>query len=182
MQQGMVYDNFIKPAKIVHLLGLKEGSMFADFGCGSGAYVLAASPLVGNSGTVFALDIQKDLILKLKQDAINAGYGNIRYLWGDFEQLGATNITSDSLDVVLISNTLFQLDDKEGALVEAYRVLKAGGMLVLIDWSESFKGMGPPVGQVITKTNALALVRQAGFMQTEEFAPGEHHYGLRCIK
>jgi ubiquinone/menaquinone biosynthesis C-methylase UbiE len=173
---------FVDPARVIHTLGLSEGSSFADFGSGSGAYILAAAPLVGASGRIYAVDIQKDLLLKLKQQVTDADYTNVKFLWCDFENYGATKIQDESLDVVLISNTLFQLDDTLGALKEAFRVLKSNGTLFIIDWSESFKGMGPEKEKVIMKEDALELAHNARFTLKEEFNPGEHHYGLSLTK
>ncbi len=169
---------FINPAEIIHLLELKEGSTLADFGSGSGAYVLAAAPLVGQTGTVYAVDIQKDLLLKLKQGVADAGHTNVTFLWCNFEEVGATQLPDQSLDVVIISNTLFQLESKSGALKEAHRVLKNTGKLYIIDWSESYKGMGPEEALVVTKSGVLDFATVAGFVLQSEFNPGEHHYGL----
>lgn len=178
----MPSGTFVNPAKMVHLFGLKEGSTFADFGCGSGAYVLTALPLVGQTGMVIALDVQKDLVLKVKQACVDGGYTNVRYIWGDFEQPGATNLPDGSLDVALISNTLFQLDDAAGALGEVHRTLKLNGRLFIIEWRGSFNGIGPAEGRVVDKARAQALLTQAGFSVVREFTPGEYHYGLECTK
>jgi len=173
---------FVNPTEIIHLFDLKEGTTFADFGSGSGAYILAAAPLVGQTGTVYAIDIQKDLLLKLKQTVTDAGQENVKFLWCDFENLGATQLSDNSLDTIIISNTLFQLEDKAGALREAHRVLKDTGKLYIIDWSESYKGMGPEGALVVTKSMALDLLILTDFVLESEFNPGEHHYGLKCIK
>jgi len=177
-----IHMAFVNPAEIIHLLELKEGSKFADFGSGSGAYVLAAAPLVGQTGTVCAIDIQKDLLLKLKQNVIDSGHTNVKFLWCNFEEVGATKLEDQSLDIVLISNTLFQLENKSGALKEAHRILKDAGRLYIIDWSESFKGMGPEQSLVVNKSSALDFATASGFVLESEFNPGEHHYGLKFIK
>ena len=173
---------FVNPSEVIHTLGIKEGSKFADFGAGSGAFVLAAAPLVGVTGTVYAIDIQKDILLKLKESVINAGITNTKFLWCDFEILGATKLPDDSLDVVLISNTLFQLEDRAGALREAYRTLKPGGSLYIIDWSESFNGMGPSKELVVPQADSQALAEAAKFVLKDTFTPGDHHYGLHFNK
>jgi len=173
---------FVKPEETIHLLGLEEGSKFADFGVGTGAFALAAAPLVGNTGTVYAIDIQKDILLKLKDTYIKAGYANGKFLWCDFENIGATKLPDNSIDTVLISNTLFQLSSKEGALREAYRVLKDKGELFIIEWSESFNGMGPEADLVISAQQARAMTETASFTFINEFSPGDHHYGLHFKK
>ena len=174
--------SFVKPLEIIQLFNLKEGFQFADFGAGTGAYVLAAAPLVGESGQIYAIDIQKEVLLRLKQIVTEAGHSNTKFLWCDFENSGATQLPDESLDVAVMSNTLFQLEDKSGALREIHRVLKSTGKFHLIDWSESFNGMGPEAPLVVTKENALNYATATGFALQEEFNPGEHHYGLTLIK
>lgn len=169
---------FINPTEIIHLFGLKEGSTVADLGSGSGAYVLAAAPLVGQTGHVYAIDIQKDLLTKLKQSIADSGHSNVTFLWCNFEEVGATQLPDQSLDVVIISNTLFQLENKSGALKEAHRILKDLGKLYIIDWSESYKGMGPEKALIVTKDEALDFATATKFTLQSEFNPGEHHYGL----
>jgi len=173
---------FVNPAQVIQTLNLKEGSVFADFGAGSGAYVLAAIPLVGETGKIYAIDIQKDLLLKLKQTITQNGVKNVSFLWCNFEKLGSTQLQNASVDVVLLSNTLFQLDDKNGAFKEAYRILKETGHLFVIDWSESYNGMGPETDRVVTKSSALDYATANGFVLHNEFNPGEHHYGMHFIK
>ncbi|MCD5384407.1 MAG: methyltransferase domain-containing protein [Candidatus Pacebacteria bacterium] len=173
---------FMDPFKIVQLFGLQEGYKFADFGSGTGAFVLAAAPLVGNTGTVLAIDIQKDALLKLKDTVIQNEYPNTKFLWCDFENLGATQLPDESIDVALISNTLFQLDDRAGALREAYRVMKDSGNLYIIDWTDSFKGMGPDKDLIIVSDQASRIAQDAGFKLVNSFTPGEHHYGLHFKK
>ncbi len=173
---------FVNPAEVVHLFELKEGSKFADFGAGTGAYTLAAAPLVGKTGSTIAIDIQKDILLKLKAAMLDAGHSNGKFLWCDFEKLGSTKLPDASLDVAVMSNTLFQLGDKTGALSEAHRVLKSDGKLYIIDWSESYSGMGPSEELIVTKDHAIKLAVASGFTLNKEFSPGEHHYGVELIK
>ncbi len=173
---------FVNPTKIIHLFDLQEGIKFADFGAGTGAFALSAASLVGPTGMVYAIDIQKDILLKLKEESIKSKLTNIKFLWCDFEQLNATKLNDASIDVVLISNTLFQLDNPQGALTEAYRVLKNNGNLYIIDWQESFNGMGPEKNLIITSQQAQKMASQIGFKLKDKFEPGDHHYGLHFIK
>mgnify|MGYP003395695789 CR=1 FL=1 len=82
------------------------------------------------------------------------------------------------MDVVIISKTLKKKVNKYEALHEARRILKTAGKLAIIDWSESYSGMGPTKSDVVQKEAALELARMAGFTLMNEFAAGAHHYGL----
>jgi ubiquinone/menaquinone biosynthesis C-methylase UbiE len=170
--------SFANPSKNVMQIGITSGMKIADFGAGSGAYTLALSPLVGAGGRVYAIEVQQDLLKKIKNTADSQGLRNIDVIWGDFERPNGSKLAEGCVDMVIISNTLFQLDDKQGALLEANRVLHSGGQLVVVDWSESFGGMGPQKSNVVTKESASEMCVDAGFIFVKEFEAGSHHYGL----
>jgi ubiquinone/menaquinone biosynthesis C-methylase UbiE len=169
---------FAHPVRNVAALGLQAGMTVADFGSGSGAYTLAIAARLEGSGHVYAVDIQRDLLRRTHNEAHKRGLKNLSVIWADLEKRGASKIADRKLDLVLISNLLFQLDDKSAPLLEAWRILKPTGYLAIIDWSDSFGGMGPIKQDVVTKEKALELAQKTGFELTREFPAGAHHYGL----
>jgi hypothetical protein len=48
----------------------------------------------------------------------------------------------------------------------------------VVDWEDSFGGMGPHPDCVICKQAAIDLFEAAGFILEREYPAGEHHYGL----
>lgn len=173
-----MHAGFAHPKKNAAALGVAHGMHVADFGAGSGAYALAFAEELGGTGIVYAVDVQKDLLRRLHNDAAKLGLHNIQILWGDLEVPGGSKITDTHIDLVLISNLLFQLEDKRAVIAEAKRILKKGGRLAIIDWSESFGGMGPRPEAVVTKEEAYELGHKAGLTFQKEFSAGAHHYGL----
>ncbi len=180
--EGGGQSDFANPLQNVQHFALEEGMMVADLGSGAGHYVLAMANMVGSAGRVYAVDVQKDLLENIKNEAARRGYDNVEVVWGDIERKGGTKLTDSLLDLALISNTIFQIEDKPSLLSEAYRVLKPGGTLVVIDWSGSFGGMGPIATEVVSKEQVVDLGLQAGFSIKEEFAAGAHHYGIILTK
>jgi ubiquinone/menaquinone biosynthesis C-methylase UbiE len=172
---------FAHPVRNVDALGVEPGNTVADFGSGSGAYVLAIAEKLQNEGHVYAIDVQQDLLRRTKNEAHKKGFKNVEIIWGDLEKAGGSKIADRHVDLVLISNLLFQVDDKTILLAEAKRILRKSGRLVIIDWSESFDGMGPIKRAVVTRESALDLAKKAGFEQVEEFDAGAHHYGLILV-
>ncbi len=172
------HAGFAHPERNVVALGIEHGMKVADFGAGSGAYVLAMAERLEKSGKVYAVDIQKDLLRRIHNEAQARGYTNVEIVWGDLETLQGSKIADDTLDVVLISNLLFQLEDKAIVIEEGKRILKPGGRLVIIDWSESFGGLGPQKDDVVARDEAYQLVHEAGLLFQKEFPAGAHHYGL----
>lgn len=173
-----IEGDFAHPKRNVEALGIESNMRVADFGAGSGAYVLAiAERLPG--GTVYAVDIQRDLLRRIHNDAQRRGYANVEIVWADLETPRASKFADASIDRVLISNLLFQVSDKDVVVREARRIVKANGSVAIIDWSDSFKGMGPAKGDVVKKEAALSLAAKAGLKLKKEFEAGAHHYG--CI-
>src|SRR5262245_57247244 len=102
-------DHFAHPKRnVVSHLGIKHGMHVADFGAGSGHYALEIAEQLGASGHVYAIDIQKDLLKRLHNEAVRLKLNNVSILWGDLETPGGSKIADHTVDMVLLSNVLFQ--------------------------------------------------------------------------
>lgn len=172
---------FQNPRANLDHLHLREGEHVVDFGAGSGAYTLPVAARVGEHGRVYAVDVQKDLLARLEAEAAAAGIKNIAVVWGNFEQAGGTTLADGIADLVLIANAFFQSENQYVTALEAKRLLRPGGRVALIDWSDSFGGLGPAPANVVTPEQAIAVFEHAGFRVAERFAAGDHHYGLLFV-
>ncbi len=159
-------------------MGLRDGMKVGDIGAGSGHYTLAAAAAIGNDGRVYAIDIQEDVLKHLKDSGHRAGRRNIETIWGNVEKPGGTKLRDHTLDAVILSNTLFQFEDKEAAIKEIKRILKSQGKLLVIDWAGAYGGMGPAPHHVVTEHQAEELFITGGFYKVKDFRAGPHHYGI----
>lgn len=173
---------FSDPQKNIDQFGLIEGMRVADLGAGSGAYTLAAARQVGTSGKVYAVEVQKELLSNLKNAATKQGVFNVEVIWGDIERNGATKLKDNTIDAVIISNVLFQAEDKSGLIAEVKRILKPKGKALVVDWKESFGGMGPHPDHVVRETEAKKIFEAGGFSIERSIGAGEHHYGFIALK
>jgi ubiquinone/menaquinone biosynthesis C-methylase UbiE len=170
-------SSFLVPDVVVSHFHIKEGDVVADFGTGSGHYLKALSMRVG-SGKVYACEIQKALVEKISTYVHAQQLLNIYPLWCDLEEPNDLKIVTDSVDVGVLVNTLFQIEHKETAIKEMSRTIHLGGRLIIIDWTDSFGGLGPAPDHVITAPTTTALCESLGFVLEQEFPAGGHHYGL----
>lgn len=173
---------FSDPEKNVPFFGLREGARVADFGAGSGAYSLAMAKRVGTTGMVYAVEVQQSLLERITSEARSAKVGNLKVVWGDVDKLGGSKLADQSVDLVLLANILFQSDAKYTMLLEAKRILRPGGKVVVIDWLGSFGNLGPTPERVVTAGEAKPILEQAGLKYLSEFPAGAHHYGLIFVK
>lgn len=166
------------PMYTLSACNLQTTDIVADFGAGSGFVAYAAARFVPH-GQVFAIEINKDIVARLTREITERRIKNIIPLWGDIEVRGGTQLKDGSVDFVILSNIFFQLEDRSSCLAEAFRILRPEGRVLLVDWTESFAGMGPLPHQVFSKQMAEDLLGRAGFSQLSSSIPaGEHHYGV----
>lgn len=169
---------FSDPENNVNQFALAPGMQVADFGSGSGFYTIAAAKAVGDTGKVFAVDIQKDLLQKVKNGAKQSNINNVDIVWGDLEHLGGTKLRENSLDAVIAANIFFQIDNKDALCLEIKRVLKPKGRVLVIDWAGSFGGLGPNETDIFTKIKLTVLFQDHGFILDHEVSAGAEHYGV----
>lgn len=173
---------FVIPEVVSTQFHIKEGDKVADFGAGSGFFLKILSKSVGAEGRVYACEIQKQLVEKLGEFIRLNNLSNVHPLWCDLEEINGIKLNNETLDAGLLINTLFQFEQKELAIREIGRTLKQGGLLHVIDWSESFAGLGPRPQDVITKEKAVNLFEAQEFILEREFPAGDHHYGFTVRK
>jgi len=171
---------FMDPASTASHFHLHEGDSVADFGAGPGHYIKILSKAVGATGRVYACEIQKALVDTLGVLAHEENLTNVRPLWCDLEKQKGTKIDNGILDAGILVNTLFQLEHKNLALEEMARVIRRGGKLFVIDWLDSFHGIGPQPQFVVTEAMARKMIEDAGFACERTFPAGDQHYGLAC--
>ena len=169
---------FIKPEEIIKNFEVRPGMTVADFGSGSGHYVLAIAKKMNNSGVVYAIDIQKNLLETIKSEAVKQHLSNVEIIWADIEGKEGTKLANGILDFAVASNILFQIGDKEALAKEIFRTLKSGGRAAVIDWSASFGGTGPSPKAVMPKKETERIFIQEGFLEEREFPAGDNHYGI----
>lgn len=169
---------FSDPVKNLKALGLKEDSIVADLGAGTGFYSIAAGALVPQ-GKVYAIEIVKDFLAMIKNKVREARLDNVEIIWGDVEKLGGTKIGDGIVDAAIVSNVLFQVGDKDKFIEETKRILKQKGKVLLIEWSES-SIMGAKT--VIPKNKAREMFEKKGFVKERDIDAGAHHYGMIFIK
>jgi ubiquinone/menaquinone biosynthesis C-methylase UbiE len=166
---------FSDPATNLAKLGLTDGMKIADIGAGSGFYSIEAARRVGSSGRVFAIDIQKELLDRLHNAAAAQHINNVEVIWANAEKIGGTKIREATIDRVIVSNILFQLDKPEDFALEMKRILKPGGKILVVDWSE-VSALGPH--NLFPQMKAETMFAKNGFVLEQTFNAGDHHYGL----
>jgi ubiquinone/menaquinone biosynthesis C-methylase UbiE len=121
---------FLNPRdEVLNEVGMKRGFSVLDYGCGPGGYVLPACKLVGETGRLYALDINPLAIKMVKKLVKKKGLKNVETILSDC----ATGLPSESVDAVLLYDVFHDLEDQKAVLEELHRVLKQNGILSFSD-------------------------------------------------
>lgn len=174
-------SGFASPEQNINELHLKDNSVVVDLGCGTGHYVFAvASALqaMGKKGVVYAVDVQKNLLDKVAVEATRRGFDNIRVIWSDIDVVGGIKLSDAVADIVIVSNVLFQSENKENFLREGIRLLKSGGELMIIDWLDSNGGLGPNQDLIVRAEVVELILQSLGLSKKKDFGTGAHHWGV----
>jgi len=169
---------FSNPKKNVEQFDISPGQKIADFGSGAGYYTFLAAEMVGETGRVYAIDIHKDQLVTLKREADKAHLFNIDVVLADLEVSGGTKLKEKVIDRGFVANVLFQITHKASFVKEISRVLRPGGKILVVDWTDSFGGIGPRSEDVFLKEKCRELFEQHGFELEKEISAGVHHYGF----
>ena len=176
-------NKFIDPEKVLFAAGLSAGLTLADLGAGSGFYTFAAGKIVGEQGKVIAVDVMESALEHIASEARIKNLRNIRSIRVDLEQANSlAAIDAGSVDFVLFGNTLHQIKDKAGLMAQAYRLLKTGGKLIVLEWNDQPSPIGPMSSDRIGSTETIQLANKASLKQAGVLQTDPYHYGLIFIK
>jgi len=130
MSFGFKIRDFIRPrGNILKDVGIKTCSQVLDYGCGPGSYILPVVKLIGDIGTLYALDVNPLAVKRVKTLAAQKGISNVRTILSDCD----TGLPPDSIDVILLYDILHDMENHSQVLTELYRVLKPEGVLSVSD-------------------------------------------------
>ena len=178
MPDEQTWEGFFDPPLILAKLGLTAAcGCAAEFGCGYGTFTLPAARVI--SGTLYALDIDGEMIAATKKKAETAGLRNVQLCQRDFAVEG-TGLASEGIDYAMLFNIL-HAEEPMILLEEAYRVLSSGGKLGIIHWNyDPGTPRGPSMSIRPRPEQCTAWAEQAGFQRSPsgiiDFPP--YHYGM----
>jgi demethylmenaquinone methyltransferase/2-methoxy-6-polyprenyl-1,4-benzoquinol methylase len=116
------------------LTGLKPGGRALDVAGGTGDLAAGLLRQVGKSGQVVLSDINRNMLETGRDRLLDSGFaGNWHCLVADAERLP---FADDCFDCVTIGFGLRNVTDKAAALSSMHRVLKAGGQLLVLEFSK----------------------------------------------
>jgi ubiquinone/menaquinone biosynthesis C-methylase UbiE len=163
-----------RPGEIFRAMGLKDGDIVADLGCGSGWFARRLARVVAPGGRVFAVDIQPEMLELLREYAARDQVTNVEPILGTETD---PKLPARGLDWILMVDVYHELQQPKPMLEAIRRSLKASGRVALIE----YRLEGTTAGHVrpehrMSAEQVLSEWVPAGFRLVEqlEFLPTQH--------
>ncbi len=150
-----------RPDQIMDALGIADGASVADIGAGAGWFTIRLARRVGPNGTVYAQDVQRQMLEAIKRRVGREGLRNVQTRLGEGS---APNLPKGALDAVLIVDVYPEVEDRVAFLRNLTESLRPGGRIGVVNYKPGGGGPGPApseglrVDRVIVEADA----RQAG--------------------
>lgn len=167
-------DDWNKPDLIMDALGIADGGTVADLGAGGGWFTIRLARRVGPTGTVYAQDIQPQMIEAINRRVQHEGVNNVRTVMGTptDPRLPA------GLDAVLIVDAYHEMDDParpdviRTLLSRVAAALTPQGRIGVVDFLPGGGGPGPAAEDRVSPDAVIRAAEDAGFtLQKRDVVP-----------
>src|SRR5262245_22479968 len=149
-----------QPAVVIEELQLTAGMNVADLGAGTGYFSRYLASAVGESGTVFAVDTEPNLVEHLRDRAEKEGTPNVVTILAAPDD---PRLPQAGIDVVLIVDTYHHIDGRRRYFANLRRALRPGGRVAVIDWHKRELPEGPPVEHKLAREQVVQEMTAAGY-------------------
>ena len=153
-------DENLQINRVMDLLKIKEGSVVADIGAGSGWFTVRAARRVDAKGKVYAVEINPGFLKHIEHRATEEKLSNIQTVLGKEDD---PLLPPDSLDAVLILKTYHEIAQPIQLLSRLRQSLKPEALLGIIDKNGNGKDHG------ISKRTVINEAKEAGYSLVDEY-------------
>ncbi|MBU6459968.1 MAG: methyltransferase domain-containing protein [Proteobacteria bacterium] len=153
---------FLPFADVLDEMEILPGMTVIDIGVGTGYFAIPIARMVGETGTVYAVDVQTAMLEYLEKKIVHESLSSI------FEIIEApaedTSLPGECAHIILMANLWHEIDDHMATLEEAGRLLKPNGRLFILDWRPDVeRPPGPAIEHRISANQVVAFLAANGW-------------------
>jgi ubiquinone/menaquinone biosynthesis C-methylase UbiE len=167
-------DAYQKPHEVVQALAIKDGELIADIGAGSGYFTLRLAQHVGDSGRIYAVDVNPDMVRHLHRRVRDMRLLNVSPILAPPDD----PLLPQPVDRFVVVDVWHHIEDQAAYLALMKKNLKPGGQVVMIDFHKRPLPVGPPEAMKIAREDLLAQMKTHGFELVAEHTFLPYQYFL----
>lgn len=157
--EGPDRDAWQKPDLVMDALRVGEGSAVADVGAGGGWFTVRLARRVGPNGTVYAQDVQPQMLEAIGRRVQREGFRNVKPVRGEPDD---PKLPSGALDAALIVDSYHEFPNPVALLSRLGASLKTGGRIGIVNFTKDGGGPGPPMSDRVNPQKVIDEAGQAG--------------------
>lgn len=162
-----------RPDESLSQLGIKPGMTTCDMGCGNGFWTLMMAKVVGEEGRVLAVDIQPEMLQKLKLRALREEIKNVQPILGTVDD---PKLPVEQVDLCLMVDVYHEFSHPESMLWSIRRSLKPTGVIALLEYREEDPRVPIKPKHKMSKRQIMKEYEKNGFKLVREYndLPWQH--------
>ena len=158
---------------LLKVLDVKPGQVICDMGSGNGYYTIKLAKLTGETGKVYAVDIQPEMLYLLRKHAAQEKVENIKLVLGT---VADPKLPDGQMDMVLCVDVYHEFDHPVEMLAAIRKSLKPKGRMVLVEFRAEDPKVPIKPEHKMSKEQILKEVPPNGFKLVDQFdkLPWQH--------
>lgn len=147
------------PIRIMDAIGIEQGMIIGEVGAGTGRMTMWLADRVGETGKVYANDIDRSALDYLRRRCRRDGFHNVETIVGNVEDPG---FPRNFLDIAFMINVYHHLADPVSILRNLRNSLNPHGILAIVECDPSKVDWGDEHG-CSRQEDMIADLEMAGF-------------------
>jgi ubiquinone/menaquinone biosynthesis C-methylase UbiE len=169
-------DAYQKPVQVVEALGLRAGMAVADIGSGSGYFTRRFVEAVTDSGNVYAVDVEPEMLDYTKQSIKHLHVAfNAEFILARPDN---PKLPFESVDLIFVCNTFHHPEDRSVYFANLKSALKPGGRVAIVDFyhNERAGDLGFPKRHLVPRETTIDEMTKAGYrlITEHDFLPKQY--------
>ena len=161
------------PNRLVEILRLKEGDVVADIGIGTGYIAQRISPKIGETGTIYGVEIQQEMLDILAKKMAEEGITNIKGILGTITD---PKLPPNSVDLAIMVDVYHEFSHPYEMMQNICRGLKIGGRVAFVEYRAEDRSV--PIKR-LHKMSELQVIKEATphpllWVETLDDLPWQH--------
>ena len=167
----------LRPSDLLRNIGgIREGMTCIELGCGTGVFTVPMAEIVGRTGKVYGVDDSQAMLDHIRSKKPPQ---HLILLKKDVRETG---LDESIADFCLLAFILHEVKDPEVLVAEAFRLLKHGGKIMIVEWRPDAEGKGPPKSIRLTEERVRQIFNHHDLKDFHYRVWSVNHYVATAVK